>query len=510
MPTLQFADSEAAVKNVIDHIAGEATRFIEAIDASVAQATVERQVIAMVGDWGRQLLGLAWSEQCRQVTADDIAERGLSAEDVTLRGELDYRWRVMTTLGAVVVASFGYRDRSLGFGSVTRVPARGLFPRHRRCRSSDLCVQWECRLGSEQVFRDAQGALAEFTHGAVRLQDNTVARHMVAVGRIVDVRWQYRRPDAIRTILTERATRDQQTGRPLIYTSTDAHMLRRYVDEGWDPAWKAVNGLRLWCVDRGSGQIIHLGGQYTFGDCQAVAECFDTLDAIGVLPANGDYGQGAVAQIVFISDGAPWIVDHVCPKFPDAVVILDAYHAMEYLAKHAAVLYVQGTPKAKRAYANMVTAMLGKRPKKTRRSATRKGHKKRRCPTLSAAVCDDPDVGARRLLTVISELKHPVYRAPEQQAFIDKITKNAYRMAYGSYRKRGIQIGSGAMESLHRIASQVRLKRPGAKWCTETAEAIINLRMLTLAERWDEFWTAPDISERLTNAFSEPGEHAVA
>ena len=50
-----------------------------------------------------------------------------------------------------------------------------------------------------------------------------------------------------------------------------------------------------------------------------------------------------------------------------------------------------------------------------------------------------------------------------------------------------MQVGSGAMESLHRIASQGRLKVAGARWRAHTARAVLNTRMLLLAERWDEF-----------------------
>lgn len=39
--------------------------------------------------------------------------------------------------------------------------------------------------------------------------------------------------------------------------STDAHALRRYVDETWSASWKMVNGIRLWCIDRRSGKVMH-------------------------------------------------------------------------------------------------------------------------------------------------------------------------------------------------------------------------------------------------------------
>ena len=79
------------------------------------------------------------------------------------------------------------------------------------------------------------------------------------------------------------------------------------------------------------------------------------------------------------------------------------------------------------------------------------------------------------------------------------ITKNVDRMNYGDMDKRGMQIGSGAMESIHRSGSQVRLKRSGCHWTNDTAQAILNLRMLGLSGRWDEYWGNPDLALRMAS-----------
>jgi hypothetical protein len=57
------------------------------------------------------------------------------------------------------------------------------------------------------------------------------------------------------------------------------------------------------------------------------------------------------------------------------------------------------------------------------------------------------------------------------------------------------------MESLHRNGSQQRLKLPGARWLERSSAAVLQLRMLELDGRWDEFWARPDITERLTEGF---------
>ncbi len=67
-----------------------------------------------------------------------------------------------------------------------------------------------------------------------------------------------------------------------------------------------------------------------------------------------------------------------------------------------------------------------------------------------------------------------------------------------------MQIGSGAMESLHRTASQVRLKLAGARWTADRATAVLNTRLMLLAGRWDAFWTQPDLTTTLAAAFGCP------
>jgi len=99
-------------------------------------------------------------------------------------------------------------------------------------------------LASDHPFRKAAHALGFFTQGAVDLEETTVERHAVLVGSQVSREWLYQTPAKIRQILRDQATRDTETGRPLVYASTDAHALRRYVDLTWRARWKMTNGIR--------------------------------------------------------------------------------------------------------------------------------------------------------------------------------------------------------------------------------------------------------------------------
>ncbi len=61
------------------------------------------------------------------------------------------------------------------------------------------------------------------------------------------------------------------------------------------------------------------------------------------------------------------------------------------------------------------------------------------------------------------------------------------RLCYASHRAKGRPIGSGAVEATCKTIATVRMKRPGAGWSVEGAQAILGLRALATSSeaRWD-------------------------
>lgn len=504
-----FSYAPAVVKSkLLDGLVPKIERLFESAEAGACERVLELDVLSVLLEFGRLLLATLFALQSRRATEQELQARTLDSSQVTLRLDRDYWHTSTTTLGPVRFPLFAYRDRHAKSSTTTRTPARSLFPLHQHCRSSQLCLEWETRLGSEHPFRAAQQALTFFTHGAVSLEDTTIASHMAAVGSMVDWRWLYRSVEEIREILRTRATWDAETGRPIIYASSDAHALRRYVDDTWSAAWKMANGLRLWCVDRCTGQIVHLGGEYTWGDCNEVERIVRRLIDSGHLPADGDYGDGVVARVAWITDGMPWFENHVLALFPGALVILDGYHVLDHLGKFAAAVWGKGHDKARRFYNRARNALFGTKRVRRAKPKARKGHRKRsRTVTmaykrsLESRRNRKATTNAEPLLELLRRVKVPVDRASALEDILRYIANNAYRMDYARYIELGYQIGSGAMESLHRVASQLRIKRPGPGWLPETAQAVFNLRMLALVGRWDEFWNQQALTDRLVTAF---------
>jgi hypothetical protein len=484
-----------------------------AVDEGASPRELEELTWQFVHELGCSLLSGALARKCARATEADLKARGLDEDQVSLRMDRDYWATQSTTFGPISFPWFAYRDRSVAAGTVTRTPARqAVLPLWKRCRSSELLLEFESRLGSDHPFRHAEQALTFFTHGAVRLEDTTIARHMVTVGGLVDRGWTYRTPEDIASILLTRASRDPETDRPLLYASTDAHALRTYVDETWDAQWKMANGVRLWCIDRRSGATIHLGGEYTWGDCAKVGEIFKWLRDTGRMPAGGRFANGLNAQLVLVTDGAVWIKERILPLFPTAVVLLDAYHFMEELAAYARLRHPRSPYAAQSLYQRMLDALYGpSRSKDGKRTKKRTGHKKSRdqSPKPTKPSDDAPHAEVRtrapsadRLIALLrSDEVLPEGLEEDRQKLIKAIHRNARRIDYERWRSRGYQIGSGAMESLHRTASQMRLKVAGIRCLPETSQAVFNLRMLRLCERWDEFWSDPSLTSRLVDAF---------
>jgi hypothetical protein len=62
----------------------------------------------------------------------------------------------------------------------------------------------------------------------------------------------------------------------------------------------------------------------------------------------------------------------------------------------------------------------------------------------------------------------------------------AGHLAYATLRRRGLPLGSGAVESAIRRMINLRLKGNSISWYEENAEGMLLLRCLVLTDRWDE------------------------
>ncbi len=171
--------------------------------------------------------------------------------------------------------------------------------------------------------------------------------------------------------------------------------------------------------------------------------------------ATGCQRRADVAEeLIFVADGAKWIWDLVDLCFPQAVQIVDWYHAVEYL-----------TPISKAIYADEQEAKAWRERMKSKLWDSEIDA----VITTCRAWQDHPEAGeaATKAATYYENNKH--------------------RMDYAYYRSEGYFIGSGTVESGCKQIASMRLKRSGARWTQEGALATAKARAAWLSSdgAWD-------------------------
>jgi len=156
-------------------------------------------------------------------------------------------------------------------------------------------------------------------------------------------------------------------------------------------------------------------------------------------------------EVIFVADGAEWIWNIVDTHFPNAVQILDWYHAFSY---------VQSVAQAAIPDISERTCWL-----EQQYHHLWHGH---RSPVFRAC---------RRLIDV----------APDAvQKALTFFANQPSRMHYGRFRAAGYQIGSGTMESGCKQFGVGRLKIAGAQWLSEGARLLAKARAAYLNRDWDQ------------------------
>jgi hypothetical protein len=156
---------------------------------------------------------------------------------------------------------------------------------------------------------------------------------------------------------------------------------------------------------------------------------------------------------VVMGDGAKWIWNLADEFFPDAVQIVDIFHAKDHIFKAATAIYGPGSD-------------LGPEWGKQRRDELDRG---------------DID-------TVIAELRIHATRIPEAESCIKYLDNNRTRMRYPEFRALGLCVSTGVVEAGCKHAIGARLKRAGMHWTLRGAGAIIALRCAKLSGRLPDFF----------------------
>jgi hypothetical protein len=228
----------------------------------------------------------------------------------------------------------------------------------------------------------------------------------------------------------------------ILYAELDGSMLFTR-----DNDWKEVKVGRIFkssdCIDpngkeswiRHSQYLAYLENSKYF-----TSKMEDLIESYGLI------GQ----RLVFINDGASWIRKWIEDAFPDAISILDYYHAVEHL--HTFVdSHFTSEIKAEKWIAKQKELLL--------------------------------DSNVKQVIKNIKKITPQIKIAKELIAYYET---NINRMDYKKYKQIGAGIiGSGAIESAHRTVVQKRMKQSGQRWGFLGAQNMLNLRVTYMNEKWE-------------------------
>jgi hypothetical protein len=192
---------------------------------------------------------------------------------------------------------------------------------------------------------------------------------------------------------------------------------------------------------------------------------FTGPDAMAELVAMHLHRLGAAQaqSITFVSDGAVWIWDRIDRIVSQAGIstgvsiyqVLDNCHATHHVSLALATLGV-----------SVETRMPLYRDLRTQ---LRNGQWKDVVGELQQFADDDPHN---------TELQ-------TELAYLNRHGA-AGRLNYATFKKMGLPVGSGAIESSIRRVINLRLKGNGIFWKEENAESMLQLRSLVISNRWDD------------------------
>lgn len=153
---------------------------------------------------------------------------------------------------------------------------------------------------------------------------------------------------------------------------------------------------------------------------------------------------------VILGDGAHSIWEYASAEHPGCIQILDYYHAGEYLGVALNALKYDSVDKKEEINQQQFDLLW--------------------------------DGKVNQIISFLN--KQSAFK--EVTDCIRYFTYHKKRMKYAEYRNLGFEIGSGAIESAHKIVIQSRMKQAGMRWSHNNVQSIVSLRAMYLSGQWNQ------------------------
>lgn len=314
------------------------------------------------------------------------------------------------------------------------------------------------RAGSRQTFKESMDDLR--IYAGIKVSAKDVERVSEKIGMEMEV-WQGKERQEL---LSDVPSLDIPQDIPVMYIEMDGTgvpMVKREVAgrKGKQPDGTAhTREAKLGCVFT----------QTTTDDEGMALRDEDSTSFVGAIETAEEFGGRIEAEairrglysaqkVVVLGDGAAWIRGLTELRLPQAMQIVDLYHAKEHVAELAKLL---------------------------------SGSDKNKLIQYRTRWWDDLDNG--NVEKIINEGKEELQLNDEVRKGVESqihyLQENKDRMRYDSYRKQGIFVGSGVIEAGCKSVIGQRLKQSGMEWSVRGANAIIALRCTSLSGRLEDFW----------------------
>ena len=165
---------------------------------------------------------------------------------------------------------------------------------------------------------------------------------------------------------------------------------------------------------------------------------------------------------VCLGDGAQWNWDFFALHYPEAVWVLDFYHAATHLHTAAEAICGPGT-EAEAYYERWRTTLR------------------------------DEEGGVARLLRSFLYYRNRAAFSARAQRTLDTefnyFRQHVELMQYADFRAAGLPIGSGVTEAGCKELLKARFCRSGMRWKRASGAPLLQLRAIKLSQQWDSFWS---------------------
>lgn len=451
----------AMVKRVLEAVSG----FGVVHDARSLEAFIEEQVKAL----GAVLMETAWRIRMR--------EQDIPASLACACGQRQHRQNkksrtLRTVLGSVELEErYYYRCDHCGASCFIGDELRG------ETDFSQLAEDRIAYVGTDEAYE--KGARTLDRLGLMKVAGSTIRRVCLRLGARLkkkseeDARRQYE-PDGVQP--EDRPSRMAiGVDGVMVGRVDEQHRERKSEKKGPVPGkgklkhfFHEVKTLVMFSFDE-AGEAL----RKTFYTTQERVEAFREQVAL-----EAHRRQAHMAELlVFLGDGAAWVWKTAQDLFPNAIQVLDWYHAMEHV-------WAVGRAGFKNSEKELWAWV------KSRETELWEG---RVSDVVEAVRAVSAQLGVPDLsLSENVRATDPRWIAHRGIHYFEE---NASRMDYPRYRAQNLPIGSGVVESACKHVVAERLKGSGMRWDELGGESVLNLRCEDLNGRWDRLWPAPSKSK---------------